>query len=114
VTRPDARLLVTRLVAAFPFPQPPRSTLALYVERFERLADEGAASRAVDGLIDTADRFPTIAAVLNAYRAELRAAQARNAAVRGLEEPPADPENARRARELLDRIRLRGMDDEAA
>lgn len=113
MTRQDAKLLMAQLAAAFPFPQLPVATVALYVEKLEPLLDVDAARAAVDEAVDTLDRLPSVAWLLQRYRDHARRNAERRANERGLDEPPPDPANAARARELLDRLRTRGWEDAA-
>lgn len=104
MTGAQARVLVTALVAGFPFPRVPEATVVLYVEQFAKLADADAARAAVELLIANEERFPSFATVLREYRPQAtRNADAR-ARTHGLAEPPPCPDNARRARALLERL----------
>jgi hypothetical protein len=100
----EAQLLVAALVAAFPHPRIPRATIALYNEQFGRLADAEAARTSVELLIANEERFPPIAILLREYRMAARRNMEERSRVRGLDEPPPDPENARKAREYLERL----------
>ena len=117
MTRADAKRLVALLLFAFPQPQPPDGTAALWIERLQRLDDAAAAEVAIGHLIDTETWFPTIAAFLDAYRTEVHRAAEERAWRDGLAEKDLDDEaraeNLARVRELLAHLNVRGMDDAA-
>jgi hypothetical protein len=104
VTPAEAKLLVAALAAAFPHPRIPEATIALYREQLAKLADVEAARVVVELLIQNEDWFPTIAAILREYRPISRRNADARAHTHGLPEPPLDPENARRAREMVARL----------
>jgi hypothetical protein len=100
----EAKLLVAALTAAFPHPRVPQATVELYREQLARLPDVDAARSALEVLIANEERLPPIALVLREYRPAARRNAERRARGRELPEPPPDPESARKARELLDRL----------
>lgn len=104
MTTAQARMFVTALAAAFPFPRVPDSTVALYIEQIAQLQDVDAAREAIRTLIANEDRFPTIALIGREYRPHAKRNADERARERGLNEPPPDPDIARRARELRDRL----------
>jgi hypothetical protein len=108
VNREQAELRLAELVAAFPFPQIPRSTVLLWTAELGKLDDEAAAD-AVQAIVDISDRWPTIKAFRVEYAAAVRRRAREFAETHGVEEesrqPPLDlAENARRAQALLERI----------
>jgi hypothetical protein len=109
----DARMLTGKLVAAFPGARVSVETGEVYAEEFARLDSPDLLRRAIDDLIRSEDRLPSVAAVRRGYRiARQRAAQAR-ADERGLDEP--GPSHAPTPREILaafDRYRAENPDEE--
>lgn len=108
MTRQQAEELVALLVAAFPYPQPPVATLALYAGELERLDDADLALAAIQTLYrDGAERLPTIAAINGVYRKALKRRNEERA-LRALEEPPFTDaeraENLKRVGQLLERL----------
>jgi hypothetical protein len=104
----EAEALVELLTAAFPIPRVPDLTVALYREQLARLPDVDAARAAVEALIANEERFPPIALVLREYHPAARRNIEERSRGRELEEPELDEdarrENARRARELHERL----------
>jgi hypothetical protein len=99
--------LVAALSHAYNYRIPPE-TVAIYVEMIDRrTSDPQARAVAVQDLIATEPRFPSVATILTAYRA----AKDRKPPQHAIEAPAISEheraENARRAAELRDRIRLR-------
>ncbi len=106
-----ARELVLPLNAAFPMSE---ATFAFWVHRLMQLDDVEAAEVAIYQLINsTTERWlPAFGAFLVAYRAALRRIEERRARERALPETPVDfPAQAAKARELLEHLRLREIDD---
>jgi hypothetical protein len=101
-----ARLLVAELVAAFPYPTPPASTIALYEGELTRLKNEDAARAAVAAVVRGARRFPPLAEVLEAYRREVRARAPTEADWRALAEEAREPI----PQETVDWLAARGID----
>jgi hypothetical protein len=112
VNEAGARLLLAELLAAFPYPQPPKGTALLWEAELGKLADEDAARDAVDALVSTCERWPTVRRLRDEYCAAVRRRAIANAETHGLPEPPPDPDRAARARALLERLRLRSIDPE--
>jgi hypothetical protein len=109
VNESDARMLIAKLVAAFPFPTPPEGTAELYAEEVAKLASVEAARGAIDALIREETFWPPLATMLERYAQARRTLAEQAARERGLAEraahPPLDElENRRRARELLERL----------
>jgi hypothetical protein len=109
VNESDTRMLLAKLVAAFPFPTPPEGTAALWTEELAKLPNVEAARAAIDALIREERFWPPLATMLERYAEARRDLAEQEARERGLAERTADPpldelENKRRARELLDRL----------
>ena len=114
MTPAEARALVRWLTAAFPHPPVPEFTAQIYREQFEQLKDIDAARSAVQSVIENEHYFPPIASVLREYRPAARRNAEERARGHELEERPPDwQEQARRARDVLDRLN-RSMDERAA
>lgn len=109
----DARGLVLYLNAAFPSPAMSDATFALYTAEIALFADAQAAQEAITIVVREERWMPTIAAIREAYKSCARRSAERRAHERGLEEPPPDPENLARARQLLERLRTRNWDTAA-
>jgi hypothetical protein len=91
VNRHDAEDLVVTLAAAFPYPEPPDATLALYVDELAQLANADIARTAITELVRTVRFLPRLAEIIEAYwdvRREWEERRARAAAERAL--PPGD------------------------
>lgn len=107
MTKAQAQALATKVAAAFPrewaFSGP--LTNEVYVERLARLSRPAAAAAAIDALIDTETRLPTIAKIRQAYAEIFNRFDPP-----ALEEPEPTPEeraeNARRMRELAASVGL--------
>jgi hypothetical protein len=103
--------LVELLVSAFPYPQPPEATLALYRDELELLDDAEIALEAIRQLYrDPEAKFlPSIGAIHDAYWHCQRAAaeeRDRDATARGLppgDYPPPPPE-------VVERFAAMGID----
>jgi hypothetical protein len=87
----EAETLVAALSAAFPWPRPPESTLALYKNELRGLVDVEAASEAVRAVVRSSPKWPPWAAVLEAYQVVVRRKQAEAARERGLPEDEVEP-----------------------
>jgi hypothetical protein len=104
MTTDEARQLVVALTAAFPFPRTSDATFALYADKLAELHSHDVALAAVNVLIDSSARLPTIAAIRSAYQqtsnrlaAEREDEQRRRADTHGLpsgDDRPAIPEEA--------------------
>jgi hypothetical protein len=110
VNEQRARLLLATLLSAFPYPQPPRGTVLLWGAELGKLADEDAAEDAVHALVATYERWPAISQLRDEYQSAVRRRARELAETHGLPEPPPDPERAKRAREMLERLTLRPAD----
>jgi hypothetical protein len=105
MTRAEAEQVVAVLMAAFPHPLIPDSTRELYVQQVGRCRDVTLMAEVVQATIENEERFPPLALLLSEYRRRAKRQADEMARWRGLEEPPPDQaENARRARELFERL----------
>lgn len=108
MTEREAAQAVATLAAAFPSPSVPTETLALYVAQITTL-DVVVMHAAVRRIIQTEDRWPSIATIRKHYFEARRAAVIED---RGLAERPLSEterlDNLRRVNELTTSIGLRG------
>lgn len=109
MTEREAAQSVATLAAAFPSPSVPTETLALYVAQVATLEDALVMRAAVRRIIQTEDRWPSIATIRKHYFEVRRAAGIED---RGLAEQALSEterlENLRRVNELTTSIGLRG------
>jgi hypothetical protein len=111
MTRRQAEELVTLLAAAFPTPQPPDATLALYIEGLVLLPNAETAREAIEELYrDPSTTFlPALGAIHEAYWKVQRDAaerRARAAAARGLPSGKYPPPPA----EVVEQFAAMGID----
>lgn len=92
MTMAEAQLLTAKIAAAFPreWAYAGKATNAVYVERLARLPIFAACQVAIDSLIDTETRLPTIGKIREEY-----ARVADRHRPRQLEEPPLSPQQRR-------------------
>ncbi len=105
MTRTEAEQLVAVLMAAFPHPVVPDGTRGLYAEQLSKCKDAALMAEVVQATIENEERFPPLAVLLTEYRRRAKRHADEMARWRGLEEAPPDQAvNARRARELFERL----------
>lgn len=105
MTRTEAQQIVGTLLAAFPYPEPPRSTVALYVAELELLHDPAIATQAVAELIRSPDSqwLPKIGPIRDAYQRIAHRQREARASTLGLPEGERQP-IPDEAREQIERI----------
>lgn len=69
MNRERAERLAVRLLDAFPTPYATRGTADLLAEKIAEFADEGAAERGVEWLVDNGRGLPRVAEIRDAYAA---------------------------------------------
>lgn len=105
MTMAEAQLLTAKIAAAFPreWAYAGKATNAVYVERLARLPLFAACQEAIDSLIDTETKLPTISKIREEYARFADRHQPRQ-----LEEPPPSPqarrENLARLRAMMSAI----------
>lgn len=109
----EARALFAAVKAAFPWPATGQATVDLYTAQLARWKSVPAAKRAVEEIIRTEERFPSVARLNDEYLFWRKREQEETARTRGLPEPSGPRELPPDVKAFLRSFTFRGIDDEA-